>query len=432
MKSLTATFTLLTFLIIIFSCQKEKLPIVITTPITEVTNLFAIAGGEVIDEGDSPVIKRGICYTTDENETPIINNVGTLSTTEGSGLGSFTSKIDAQWFGASHRYSKNHYLRAYATNTAGTSYGELLSFIPKLHPPSFSSMSLIGVTTTTAIINYMLNLDNTYDEIDICINTNPNPTIEGNHYLVQRISIGSNDTIKNLVPNTTYYVRVYAKNESGFAYSPEISFTTWEGTITDVIGNVYPIKTIGSQVWMIKNLKTSKFSDGNIIPNIQDNLIWSSIESSASCTYTYSNHEQLYNYYAVADNRNLCPSGWHVPTDNEWKIMEIYLGMNQDNADATGYRGSDEGGKLKLSIPNYIWKVPNTGATNSSGFSAPGGGFRYENGIFTNTTMTAHYWTSSVFDSNSAWSRSLSYDNAQVGRLNINKKYGFSVRCVKD
>jgi uncharacterized protein (TIGR02145 family) len=274
--------------------------------------------------------------------------------------------------------------------------------------------------------------ENTYDEFYICISTNSNPTIDDSHHSVQGSTFSGEDTLRNLVPNTVYHVRTYAKNESGSVYSPELSFTTWEGTIADIEGNIYPIKTIGSQVWMIKNLKTSKFNDGSVITNIADNLVWSSTETSAICTYIYSNHERLYNYYAVADNRNLCPSGWHVPDDNEWKILEVFEGMALVQTDATGFRGTDEGGKLKTPAPFYYWASPSVGATNSSGFSAIGSGFRYDNGIFTNTTISANYWTSTPYDPGSAWSRSLSYNSDQISRLSINKKYGFSIRCVKN
>ena len=428
---------LLSLFIVIISCNKEnvKLPTVNTSPVTELTSEYAIAGGEVIDEGGSPVNARGICATTNNINPPTtINSWDTWHTTDSSGAGSFTSKIDIVWGGAGHTINQTHYIRAYATNGVGTAYGELLSFSPLSKPPKFNSVSLIKVTTTTAIIDYEIGVPGesfSIDEVDICISTNPDPTIEGTHFLIQEDQLGKNDTIKNLTPNTTYYVRGYVKNESGFAYSPEISFTTWEDTLTDIAGNIYPVKTIGSKVWMTKNLATSKFNDGTIIPNIQDNLEWSSTSGSAYCSYT--NYGKLYNYYAVADNRKLCPSGWHVPTDSEWKSLEMYLGMTQNQADATGFRGTDEGGKMKYSILDIdVWKVPNSGATNSSGFSAQGGGYRYDNGILTNSSMSANFWTSSEFDATSAWSRSLSYNNAQISRLSISKKYGFSVRCVKD
>lgn len=424
------------FLFLTLSCSKEKLPTVTTNPISVFTWDYAVAGGEVTDDGGSHITSRGLCVTINRIYLPtVINNGDNWFTIDGSGLGIFSDTIKLKWGGASHYISQNHYIRAYATNKAGTAYGEVLTLFPKSKPPTFNSVSLVSFTTTTATVSFTISVPTVdyfhIDEVNICISNNPNPTIEGSHFLIPIDQHENKYTFKDLTPNTTYYIRGYVKNESGFAYSPEISFTSWEGELTDIDGTIYPIKTIGSKVWMTKNLTTSKFNDGTIVPNIQDNLEWISTTTSASCTYTPFG--KLYNFYAVVDNRNLCPSGWHVPTDTEWKAMEISLGMIQAQADATGFRGTDEGGKLKNSILDIdVWKVPNTGATNSSGFSAPGGGFRYDNGIMTNSTMTANYWTNSEFDATSAWSRSLSYNNSQISRLSINKKYGFSVRCVKD
>lgn len=437
MKSAITKLTILSFSFIYFSCQKDnvKLPTVTTSPITEVTWDYAIAGGEVINDGGSLVIARGICATTNDINPPtMIDSFDTWHTSDSTGIGSFTSKIDIHWAGAAHNIKQTHYIRAYATNKTGTAYGKILSFSPKSKLPSFQSISLISVTNSIAIIKYDIGGQTpnfSIDKVAFCFSTSPSPTIEENHVFFTPNWDTFKDTIKNLLPNTTYYVRGYVKNESGDAYSPEIILTTWEGTISDISGNVYPYKTIGSQVWMAENLKTSKLNDGTIIPNIPDNLAWSSTTTNASCTYT--NYGNLYNYYAVVDNRNLCPTGWHVPSDNEWKILEIQLNMTQTQADGTGFRGTDEGGKLKMSILDInIWKIPNTGATNSSGFSAQGGGYRYDNGILTNATVSGNFWTSSEFDANAAWSRFLSYNNAQIGRFSINKKYGFSVRCVKD
>lgn len=433
---------LICFLLTLISCIRDiltppdlKLPTVTTNPISVFTWDYAVAGGVVTDDGGSPITSRGLCVTINRIYLPtVINNGDNWFTIDSSGLGIFSDTMKLKWGGAGHTIRQTHYIRAYATNKKGTAYGEVLTVYPKSKPPKFYTLSLVGVTTTTAILKFGLhNPPETFeiDELDVCISSNPNPTIEGTHFPVQLNEDNKNDTLNNLAPNTTYYIRGYVKNESGFAYSPEISITTWEGSLSDIVGNIYPTKTIGSKVWMTKDLTTVKFNDGTIVPNIQDNLEWSSTTTSASCTYT--SFGKLYNYFAVIDTRNLCPTGWHVPTDSEWSAMEISLGMSPDQATTTGYRGTEEGGKLKFSILDIgVWKVPNTGATNSSGFSAQGGGFRYDNGILTNSTISANYWTSSEFDVTSAWSRSLSYNSAQISRLSINKKYGFSVRCVKD
>jgi uncharacterized protein (TIGR02145 family) len=108
--------------------------------------------------------------------------------------------------------------------------------------------------------------------------------------------------------------------------------------------------------------------------------------------------------------------------------------MSQDQANATGLRGTNEGGKLKyVNTSTYEgWNFPNVGATNSSGFSAFGAGYRSSEGIFTNENTSANFWTNTEYDVISAWSRSLNLSNSQIVRLNINKGHGFSVRCIKD
>jgi uncharacterized protein (TIGR02145 family) len=265
-------------------------------------------------------------------------------------------------------------------------------------------------------------------ELDLCFGTNPAPTIDGDHISILNTS---SYKINYLLPNTTYYVRGYVKNLGGTTYSSEISFTTWEGEIADKSGNNYQIKTIGNHIWTIQNLETTKFDDGSDIPLIQDDLLWGSTTTSAYCKYI--GFGKLYNYFAVVDSRNLCPAGWHVSTDTDWKSLEMSLGMNQDQADATGARGTTEGGKLKFVSSIYkAWNGANVGATNSSGFSAFGAGYRSNAGIFTNEYISANFWTSSEYDATSAWSRSLNINDPMIVRLNIMKGYGFSVRCVKD
>lgn len=426
------TYTcILSLFILTTSCLKDNptLPTVITSPVTEVKWDDATAGGEVASDGGSPVIARGVCVTTSSTDPPTLDN---QHTTDGSGLGSYTSNFYLEWPHSTPSVKLQHYFRAYATNINGTAYGEVLSFYPISRPPSADAIRL-GIITpkaTSADINYSIEPIPNYsrDEIGICYSTIPNPTSEGSHVLTVSTTLV---TIDNLIPNTTYYVRGYVKNESGISYSTEKYFTTLElieGTVTDIEGNSYEYKTIGTQVWMRNDLNTSKYNDGTTIPNVQDNIEWSLTNTNAYCTYTSVG--KLYNFYVITDSRKLCPAGWHVPSDSDWKTLEIYLGMSQDQADATGLRGTDEGGKLKATTS--VWDSPNTGATNSAGFSATGSGYREDSGTFTNTGTSAYYWSNSEYDAVSAWSRSLLNTSAQIGRRNIKKGNGFSVRCIKD
>jgi uncharacterized protein (TIGR02145 family) len=139
----------------------------------------------------------------------------------------------------------------------------------------------------------------------------------------------------------------------------------------------------------------------------------------------------LYNWYVVDDSRNIAPEGWHVPTDEEWKALEMHLGMSQSEADEIGDRGTDEGGKLKEAGTTH-WNSPNTGATNSSGFTALPGGYRFYDGRFNNMGYNGYWWSATANYTGSVWFRLLQNSRSFVYRNTGHKQLGLSVRLVKD
>lgn len=423
---------IISLILFIYACTDDtKRPTVITTPFTDTTWEYAIAGGEVISDGGSLVTARGICYSTGEINPEITSDFLTWHTTEGSGIGSFTSTFNFVYAGAGYSISQKHYVRAYATNSTGTGYGETISLSPKSKPPTFNSIKLISLGMSSA--KFECEFSDMYtsfaiDEFYFCYSTEPNPTMEGTHSSAQVDQ--SYYKLMDLLPNTTYYLRGYIKNESGFAYSPEISFTTFDGEVTDIDGNIYPTKTIGNQEWMAGNLIVTKYNDGTDITYIYNDWDWSVAETGAR-------YGGKYNYHAVVDSRNLCPSGWHVPTDEEWKTLEIYLGMAPSDTDIFGEdRGFDEGGKLKMKSDNAynekVWEYPNLGATNSSGFSAKGYSWRFASGQFSGNYYSTSFWTNSKLDENSIIIRRLYYNSAKIARYTDEKNAGLSVRCIID
>ncbi len=209
-------------------------------------------------------------------------------------------------------------------------------------------------------------------------------------------------------------------------------------TVTDIDGNTYNAVQIGTQCWMVENLKVTHYRNGDSIPNLVSNSDWISTSNGAYCIYennidNIAIYGLLYNWYVVTDNREIAPEGWHIPTDDDWKQLEMFLGMSQNEADATGYRGTDVGGKLKETGTEF-WTSPNKGATNESGFTSLGSASRnYTDGEFSTLYNNALYWTSSESASDTAWYRRLSYLFSTVYREDYaHKKYGFSIRCVKD
>ncbi len=243
-----------------------------------------------------------------------------------------------------------------------------------------------------------------------------------------------------LIPGTTYHVRAYATNMAGTGYGENRVFTTPQTSTNpaaDVDGNTYTTVTIGTQVWMKENLKVSKYRNGDPILTNLDDATWAFTTSGAYSVYNNepannTTYGKLYNWHAVADLRGLCPAGWHVPSDAEWFTLENYLDPTVNDPNATGSRGTDVGGKLKA--VSSLWTSPNTGATNSSGFSAlPGGSRNYDGtGTFGFVGDGGIWWSSTEDSSASAWSPNLVYYKATSDRGSGIKQAGFSVRCLRD
>lgn len=201
--------------------------------------------------------------------------------------------------------------------------------------------------------------------------------------------------------------------------------TNLPATVTDVEGNVYHEISIGPQTWMVENLKTTKFRNGDPIPNVTDNTAWENLTNGAYCVYNndaanITTFGMLYNWYAVNDSRKIAPDGWHIPTDAEWSALRSYLGG-----------ATVAGGKLK-STGTVNWDTPNTGASNSSGFSAMPGGYRYYGATFGGVAMAGYWWSATEYDSGTAWCRYLSNSSPELFNSHISKGLGFSVRCIKD
>ena len=202
-----------------------------------------------------------------------------------------------------------------------------------------------------------------------------------------------------------------------------------DNVIRDIDGNVYTSVTIGAQVWMVENLKTTKYKDGTAIPLVTDNSSWAALTTPGYCWYNNditnkSIYGALYTWIVVdvASNggKNICPTGWHVPTDVEYTTLTNYLG-GEDVA----------GGKLKETGTAH-WLTPNTGATNQSGFTGLPSGYRYSNGEFFAIGYNGYWWSSTEYSAEYSSFRSMYYYASNVYRDNYDKQFGFSVRCLRD
>jgi uncharacterized protein (TIGR02145 family) len=212
-------------------------------------------------------------------------------------------------------------------------------------------------------------------------------------------------------------------------------------TLKDIDGNVYRTVTIGEQLWMAENLKTTKYCNGDSIRTTSPATLDITSESTPKYQWAYDGNEiniaiygRLYTWYAVIDSRNICPSGWHVPTDAEWTILTDYLTNN-----GYGYKGNrDEISKSMAATSgwttNYIdGNVGNDQMSNDkSGFSAFGGGYRYGNGAFNGFGSFGYWWSATEVYATTALYRNLSYYHNDVYRDSSSKQNGISIRCIKN
>ncbi|MEP7197676.1 MAG: fibrobacter succinogenes major paralogous domain-containing protein [Saprospiraceae bacterium] len=205
-------------------------------------------------------------------------------------------------------------------------------------------------------------------------------------------------------------------------FNPAVTY----GTMTDQNGNVYKTVTIGTQIWMAENLRTTKYNDGTSIPNITSYSVWDNLTTGAYCNYdntssndTIATFGRLYNWNAVNTGK-LAPTGWHVPSDAEWTQLSTYLGGE-----------SVAGDKLKETGTTH-WNSPNTNATNKTGFTALPGGGRSSGGAFSGIGYAGYWWSSTAVSPGSAYCRAMDVSGSIVYRSYLGKNLGFSVRCVRD
>jgi len=295
-----------------------------------------------------------------------------------------------------------------------------------------------SITTTTATTGGNITNDGGAPIIarGICWSTSANPTISDS---ITTDGTGTGTFISaltGLTANTTYNVRAYATNSVGTAYGTQVSFTTPTATITDIDGNVYHTVTIGTQTWMVENMKTTRYNDGTAIPLVTDSTAWANQTTPGYCLYnndaaTYKNkYGALYNWYTVNTGK-LAPTGWHVPTDAEWTTLTDYVTANL---------GTSQSVPISLAATidwaTYSW----TGAigndlskNNSTGFSALPGGYRYGNSTFGYVGFTGIWWSSTESSTGNGWYRVLDSRASYVGRGYSGSGHdGFSVRCVRD
>jgi uncharacterized protein (TIGR02145 family) len=398
------------------------IPTLTTAAVTSISADSARSGGNISNNGGAAIIERGICWSTTSNPT-----IADYTTLDGTGTGSFVSSLTGLTDNTAY------FVRAYATNSAGTAYGNQVSFTTvAITLPVLTTAAITGITTSSASSGGNITSDGGATVIDrgVCWSSSANPTI-ADYTTLDGTGLGSFiSSITGLISSTTYYVRAYATNSKGTAYGNELTFTTTAAgaTVQDIDGNVYNTVTIGTQTWTVENLMTTRFDDGTPIPLVTDNSVWASSNAPAYCWFnndaaTYqATYGALYNWYSINPvsngGKNICPTGWHAPTDPDWTSLTTFLGGL-----------SVAGGKLK-ETGTLHWQTPNTGATNETGFSALPGGSRDMSGAFTPIGTVGYFWTVTMYSPIEGWNRNIDYNSNGVNSFYNYKQSGFSVRCL--
>ena len=289
-------------------------------------------------------------------------------------------------------------------------------------PLSIETNTAKSITTTSALCGGIIKSDGETPVLTkgVCWSTSPSPTIMDN--VIEDV-LDTNTiqvSLTDLMVYTRYYYRAFVTSDIDTLYGEETSFTTQGGTVTDIDGNVYHTISIGSQVWMLENLKVTRYRNGDSISLVTDNQSWAGTPGA----YCYYNNDTkqgivygaLYNFIAAVGQ--VAPEGWHVPTISEWKVLAQNNGVQKENG-------------------TTHWYSPNVGATNDNGFSALPGGSRDFVGTFDFLRERAYFWTSTPAVDFYGFAFGGNYIGLGSGAgyywdEGIDRRYGFSVRCVKD
>lgn len=423
----TRFFTLITllltgvFILTYNSCSKKEetptntVPLLSTKTASTITNSSAIVGGVITGNGGASVIERGVCFSSSSNPSIADNSVQS-----GSGTGTFDCEITGL------NQNTKYYFKAYAMNSVGIGYGEEKSFTTLggggggLPTVNTASVSNITQNSATSGGNVTDQGSSSVTAKGVCWSTSPNPTLSNSHTIDGSGAGSFTSNITGLTANTTYYVKAYATNSSGSAYGNQVNFTTQGGsspgcqgvTIVNYHGQIYNTIEIGDQCWLKENL------------NYQTGNSWCYDNDPSNCA-TYG---RLYDWGTIMNGasssnsvpsgvQGICPSGWHLPSDNEWTILTDFLGGEVVAGD-------------KMKSQNG-WSNNGNG-NNSSGFTALPGGYRDHNGFFKNLTWTNSLLSTTEYSSTNVWLRFLYSAGGDIGRIHDSKIHGCSVRCLKD
>ena len=408
------------------------IPTLTTIEVTSITQTTANSGGNITSDGGADVTSRGVCWSS----TSILPEIDDPHTTDGTGVGSYSSLL------TNLDPNTLYYLRAYATNNVGTAYGNTITFMTLATPtiPTVITQEAYNITQTEAITggNVLANGGETVTARGVCYSTSPNPSLSDN-YTTDGTGIGYFvSTLSGLSHSTQYYIRAYATNSIGTAYGEEFNFTTlappWNcGELLSYEGQDYETILIGTQCWMAENLNVGVRIDGDQEPTDNgqaEKYCYDDDESNCDIYGGLYNWDEVMNYDTAEGGQGLCPSGWHMPTDEEWKILEgewdINYPVGDPEWDEMGWRGYNIGYRLK----DNSW-----GGDVNFEFNAMPGGMLYYPAQFLHIGEYTRFWTStqhSTSNPTKAYYRALENGHNDSFRAVEQLHHGYSIRCIKD
>jgi len=400
----------------------SEIPIVSTDNANNIAQTSATSGGNVTSNGGYSVTSRGVCWNISAN--PSLSDSATI---DGTGTGSFTSNLSGL------TGNTQYYVRAYATNTIGTNYGNEITFTTLPILPSITTDVASNITQTTAICGGNVTSDGGSSVISrgVCWSTSTNPTLSDSITLDGSGTGVFISNLSGLLGNTQYYLRAYATNSLGTTYGNEISFTTaysWMCGDPVFYGDKnYNTLIIGTQCWFKEDLNYGQMISGTseqLDNGIVEKYCYNNDTNSCNTYGALYQWEEMMEYDTANGGQGICPSGWHIPNKTEILTLSEFLGGS-----------SIAGGKMK-EVGTVHWAYPNVGATNESGYTAlPGGRRDSGNGNFANMGVNYQLWSSSI----SVWGWvniihgfSIYYQTTDLNIGGWDSESGCSVRCVKD
>ncbi|MCX6269277.1 MAG: fibrobacter succinogenes major paralogous domain-containing protein [Bacteroidetes bacterium] len=392
-------------------------PNISTGTVSNIVQGTALSGGQVIYDGGTTVSARGVCWDTIAGPTTACSH-----THDGTGSGTFQSVITGL------AQNKTYYIRAYATNNRGDAYGtegsfysgcvQVLNVSISISASANSINAGTSVTFTATPVNGGASPAFQWKKNSVNIigatNATYSYTPQNNDAITCTLSSGLASCITGNPALSNSIVMIV--NPVGGSYCP--------GTQTVVYsGQTYNTVLVGTQCWLKENLNVGTKLSG--LQNQSNNSVtekycFGNIDANCTVYGGLYQWDEAMQYVATAGTTGICPPGWHIPTDAEWTALSVFL----SGAAAAG-------GKMKETGTAH-WAAPNTGANNSSSFTALPGDYRDELGDFLALNYDAYFWSSSASTSTFAWSRYLINTTAEVFRDDMEKITGLSVRCIKN